>query len=76
MSLLNEGEKIWVGEEYASVTWRAEDVSMIKPNWSMPKCEEWLQDNERHIADRLIELGWEVLDVLVRQNNDEEDDDE
>jgi hypothetical protein len=72
MSLLNEGEKIWVGEEYAGVTWRAEDVSMIKPNWSMPKCEEWLQDNEEHIAERLTELGWEVLDAFLMTEDDDE----
>jgi hypothetical protein len=64
------------GEEYAKVVWRAEDVQALKKDWSLPRCEEWLEDNERHISDRLIELGWEVLDVLVRQNNDEEDDDE
>ena len=72
MSLLKEGDKIWVGEEYAGVTWRAEDVSMIKPNWSMPKCEEWLQDNENHIQDRLTELGWEVLDSLLMMEGDDE----
>ena len=65
------------GDEYAKVVWRAEDVKAIKGAWSLEKCEEWLQDNDRHISDRLIELGWEVLDVLVRQNDgDEEDDDE
>ena len=67
------------GEEYAKVVWRAEDVQSIQKNWSLPKCEEWLQDNERHVSDRLIELGWEVLDVLVRQrsyNEEEENDDE
>jgi len=67
------------GEEYAKVVWRAEDVQSIKKDWSLPRCEEWLEDNERHIADRLIELGWEVLDVLVRQrsyNEEEEADDD
>ena len=67
------------GDEYGKVVWRAEDVKSINGAWSLEKCEEWLQDNERHIADRLIELGWEVLDVLVRQrsyNEEEEDDDE
>jgi hypothetical protein len=48
------------GEEYAKVVWRAEDVQSINGAWPLEKCEEWLQDNERHISDRLIELGWEV----------------
>ena len=45
------------GEEYAKVVWRAEDVQSINGAWSLEKCEEWLQDNERHISDRLIEYG-------------------
>jgi hypothetical protein len=50
--------------------------SSIKKDWSLPRCEEWLEGNERHISDRLIELGWEVLEVLVRQNDDDEEDDD
>ena len=64
------------GEEYAKVVWRAEDVKSINSAWSLEKCEEWLADNERHISDRLIELGWEVLDVWLRQSSDEEEDDD
>jgi hypothetical protein len=72
MSLLKEGEKIWVGEDYAGVTWRAEDVKAIKPDWTMPKCEEWLQDNEDNLDDRLTELGWEVMDTLLTMEDDDE----
>ena len=60
------------GEEYAKVVWRAEDVKAIKSAWSLEKCEEWLQDNDRHISDRLIELGWEVLDTLLQMEDDDE----
>lgn len=73
MSLLKEGEKIWVGEEYASVTWRAEDVKTIKSDWSMPKCEEWLSDYESKIQDRITELGWEVLDAFLMMEGNEDD---
>ena len=59
------------GNGYAEVKWRAEDIQSINNTWSLEKCEEWLQDNERHISDRLIELGWEVIDVLVRETRDE-----
>ena len=64
------------GDEYGKVVWRAEDVKSINGAWSLQRCEEWLEDNEDRISERLTELGWEVLDVLVRQNNDEENDDE
>ena len=52
-------------ESMAAVTWHAEDVQTLKPDWSLEKCNEWLEDNERHISDRLIELGWEVIDALL-----------
>jgi len=52
-------------ESMAAVTWHAEDIKTLKPNWSLKKCNEWLEDNERHISDRLIELGWEVIDALL-----------
>ena len=61
------------GDEYAKVVWRAEDVKAIKSAWSLEKCEEWLQDNDRHISDRLIELGWEVLDTLLQMEADDEE---
>jgi hypothetical protein len=57
-------------ESMAAVTWHAEDVQTLKPNWSLEKCNEWLEDNERHISDRLIELGWEVIDALLITESD------
>jgi len=60
------------GDTYAVVTWRAEDVQAIKKDWSLPRCEEWLQDNEEHIAERLTELGWEVLDAFLITEDDDE----
>jgi hypothetical protein len=72
MSLLKEGEKIWVGEDYASVTWRAEDVHYLKPSWTLPRCEEWLEDNEENIKDRLTELGYEIMSALLSTEEDEE----
>jgi hypothetical protein len=60
------------GEEYAKVVWRAEDVQALKKDWSLPRCEEWLEDNERHISDRLIELGWDVMDTLLQMEDDDE----
>lgn len=61
------------GDEYAKVVWRAEDVKAIKGAWTLERCEEWLQDNDRHISDRLIELGWEVMDTLLQMEADDEE---
>jgi hypothetical protein len=60
------------GDEYAKVVWRAEDVKSINGAWSLERCEEWLQNNDRHISDRLIELGWEVMDTLLQMEADDE----
>jgi hypothetical protein len=61
------------GDEYAKVVWRAEDVKSINGAWSLERCEEWLQNNDRHISDRLIELGWEVMDTLLQMEADDEE---
>jgi len=61
------------GDEYAKVVWRAEDVQALKKDWSLPRCEEWLEGNERHISDRLIELGWDVMDTLLQMEDDDEE---
>jgi hypothetical protein len=62
------------GDTYAVVTWRAEDVQSIKKDWSLPRCEEWLEDNEDNMKDRLTELGWEVLGALLMMEDDEDAD--
>jgi hypothetical protein len=60
------------GDTYAVVTWRAEDVQSIKKDWSLPRCEEWLEDNEDNMKDRLTELGWEVMGALLMMEDDDE----
>ena len=60
------------GDEYAVVTWRAEDVHYLKPSWTLPRCEEWLEDNEDNIKDRLTELGYEVISTLLMMEDDDE----
>lgn len=50
---------------FAVVAWTANDVKTLRPRWSIKRCEEWLGQNERRIRDRLIELGWDVIDTLL-----------
>jgi hypothetical protein len=55
-----------MGDRYYAMTrWAAADVKSIKPRWSLTKCEQWLSDNERHMENRLVELGWEVMESLL-----------
>lgn len=50
---------------YASVRWLPEDVQALRPEWSLEQCAEWLDNNSRHIEDRLVELGWDVINDLL-----------
>jgi hypothetical protein len=43
----------------------AGDVHSIKPSWSMEKCEEWLETNQKYIQERLVEVGFEVIEDLA-----------
>lgn len=47
------------------IKWSAKDVQQLKPTWSLEKCQSWLDGNSRHLADRLIETGWEVLESFI-----------
>ena len=51
--------------QYAKVVWTAEDIQTLRPDWTLERCEEWLESNQRYIQDRLVELGWEVIETLL-----------
>ena len=53
--------------QYAKVAWTAIDVKTLRPKWGLKKCEEWLEDNARHMQDRTIEHGWEVMEILLNE---------
>ena len=52
-------------DTYAKVEWTAEDVLTIRPDMTEEQAEEFLQSNEKHLRDRLIELGWDVMESLL-----------
>lgn len=51
--------------QYAKVVWTAEDIQTLRPDWTLERCEEWLESNQRYIQDRLVELGWGVIETLL-----------
>ena len=51
---------------FAEVVWTKYDVKTLQPKWSLKKCEEFLEENERTIRDATIEHGWEVMHQLMR----------
>lgn len=52
-------------EKFATVTWTAADVQTLAPSLSDEKAADWLHDNQTHIQNRLIELGWDVIETLL-----------
>lgn len=50
---------------YAKVEWTAEDIQTLREDWTTEQAEEFLQNNQKYIQDRLVELGWEVIESLL-----------
>jgi hypothetical protein len=48
-----------------SIKWTVGDIQSLRPNWTKEECANWLQMNWKHIQDRSIELGWEVIEALL-----------
>ena len=51
--------------KYAKMSWAVEDVLELRPNWTEEQAMEFLSNNQNRIRDRLIELGWEVIEDLI-----------
>ena len=60
-------------KKYAEMSWSVEDIASLKPEWSEKRAEEFLYNNQNRLRDRLIELGWEVMDDLIWFEEDERD---
>ena len=63
----NKGmEEVW----YGMTRWSIDDVKCLAPEWTDEQCHEFMERHDRHFEDRMIELGWEVLDLYVSQEMD------
>ena len=51
-------------EDY-TITWKAEDVKTLRPEWTDQQCEDWLFANWKYVQDRSIEVGWEIIESLL-----------
>jgi hypothetical protein len=58
-------QKAKLASQYAKVVWTAEDVKTLKPDWTDEQATEWLAVNQKHIQERLVEMGWEVMNALM-----------
>jgi len=56
------------------IRWLAEDIQQLRPNWTPEQCEDMLHMVGGHLKDRSIEIGWEILDMLLAINEEANDD--
>lgn len=56
---------------FANVAWTPEDIETLREDWTLDECEAFLSRNEKHIRDRLIELGWNVIETLIEMEDQE-----
>jgi len=53
---------------YAKVVWTTSDVQDLF-DVSEEQAAEFLNNNERKIQDRIVELGWDVIDCLGQMDD-------
>lgn len=47
------------------IVWQPEDVQALRPDWSIERCDEWLDRNRKSLIDRSIEFGYGVMEDLL-----------
>ena len=57
---------------YILIGWSPSDIQVIRPKWSLEKCKDWLEDNERYLDGLFIAAGWAILDDSITATEDEE----
>ena len=60
--------------KYAHVCWTASDIQTLAPKMSNEAAEEWLADNANRIQERLTELGWETISILLAMDGQDTSD--
>lgn len=54
----------------AEVSWSADDVQTLRPDWDDERCIQFLEDNEEDIQCAMIARGWDaVSDILRREEH-------
>ena len=47
------------------ITWMPEDAQTLRPKMSIREAKAFFKENRKWIQDRSIELGWEVIEILL-----------
>ncbi len=62
-------------EDYDKVVikWSWEDVQTLRPHFNKEQSLVMLDTISRRLEERSIELGWEVMEVLIQMNEEVEE---
>lgn len=52
------------------IKWAWEDIQLLRPKWSKNKCVVMLDQVAKRLEERSIELGWEVMEMLIQMNEE------
>jgi hypothetical protein len=52
-------------KQFAKVSWTVNDILDLRPEWTREQAHQWLVCNNRHLQDRMIESGWEIIKSLL-----------
>lgn len=56
-------------KKLAKVAWTAKDIKDLKPEWSLARCEEFLEEIETNLQDMMISRGWEHIEHELNQGD-------
>lgn len=56
--------------------WCPADIKSIRPEWSDEKCIDALVNISSWFEDRLIESGWDILEILLDMEYGRDEDEE
>jgi len=57
--------------KYAQMSWAPEDVQTLHEGLTTEQAEAFLARNEKFMVDRLVELGWDVLETFLTMDQRE-----
>lgn len=57
----------------ASVSWCADDIQSVRPEWTVGQCLDFLVDNDRYIQDAMTRAGWDAIESLLPPRPREDD---
>ncbi|NBT76663.1 MAG: hypothetical protein EBT15_12010 [Betaproteobacteria bacterium] len=58
-------------KRYATISWCAVDVQEFRPNWSVQRCNQFLDDNEDRIQVAMIEAGNDAIKECLPADDEE-----